>query len=290
MVFTLHDLGIANAIEAHPQEDLRFFDGFAPKNSTGVERWMFERKRRFISSSSIIFTGPSDWVCGMFSRSFIGRGRPVYKFLNCVDPVYAYDPTIRMPHKKFTVLFGAYGGRNSQYKGWEDLEKSLYFLPEEIRSDMRIVIFGENAKNQILNGVEFVFKGPIRDPQEIRRLHHEADVLALPSRYDNAPQVKFEALMDGLPVLAFNRTGCPEGITHKENGWVSPDGDHKDYAKGLQYFYTRFKAGDLSSQHGHIAVAAAEAFSESSIVREACSIYRTAVKNASNCCAISSQL
>jgi glycosyltransferase involved in cell wall biosynthesis len=290
MVFTLHDLGIANAIEAHPQEDLRFFDGFTSKNSTGVERWMFARKRRFISSTAMIFTGPSDWVCGMFSRSFIGRGRPVYKLLNCVDPVYAYDPALRRPHEKFTVLFGAYGGRNAKYKGWTDLAESLSFLPAAMRGDMRIVIFGESAKSQILNGVELVFKGAIRDPHVIRRLHHEADVLALPSRYDNAPQVKFEALMDGLPVLAFNRTGCPEGISHKENGWVSPDGDCEDYAKGLRYFYTLFKTGDLFSRHRGIAAAAAEAFSEASIVQEACAIYRTAVKKASNCCAISRQV
>jgi glycosyltransferase involved in cell wall biosynthesis len=96
--------------------------------------------------------------------------------------------------------------------------------------------------------------------------------------------------MDGLPVLAFNRTGCSEGISHKENGWVSPDGDCEDYAKGFRYFYTLFKTGDLFARHRGIAAAAAEAFSEASIVREACSIYRTALKNSSNCPAISSQL
>ena len=279
-VFTLHDLSIINAIEPHPCSDRRFADGFTRENSSWLERWMFGRKQTLVSKADMLFTGPSKWICGMFGKSLIGRGHDVCVVQNIIDPAYSYDPSLRSPHEKFTILFGAYGGRSSRYKGWPDLEAALALLPEDVRLNTKVRIFGESAAPENFKGVELEFLGAIREPERLCKEHHGADVFALPSRQDNAPQVKFEAFMTGLPVLAFQRTGCAEYIDHKENGWVAPDGDLKSYAEGLEYFYRLFMSGELDALRPRIAAKANELFAEEAIVRQMCGVYEAAIARA----------
>ena len=272
-VFTLHDISIINAIEPYPGTDRRFEVGFRRNNSSWIERWMFGRKKWFVAKSDMIFTGPSKWVCDMFARSAIGGGKLAQVVPNIIDPVFAYDSSLRKPHEKFTILFGAYGGRSSKYKGWPDLEAALRLLPADIKENIKVCVFGECAEPYNIDGIEVVFLGEINVPAMLRLEHHAADVFAMPSRQDNAPQVKFEALMSGLPVLAFKRTGCAEYVETKKNGWVAPDGDLKGYAEGLEYFYRLFKSGELEAMRSQIAAEARVAFSEAAIVAQVVDVY-----------------
>ena len=275
-VFTLHDLSIANAIEPHPCSDTRFVVGFTRDNSTLIERWMFGRKQDLVSKTDMLFTGPSKWICDMFGRSLIGRGRAASVVQNIIDPAYAYNQSLHRSHEKFTILFGAYGGRSSPYKGWPDLEAALDLLPNEMKMCAKVCVFGESAETETVNGVEVEFLGAINVPQRLCRVYHSADVFALPSRQDNAPQVKFEALMTGLPVLAFQRAGCAEYIETKKNGWIASDGDLKSYAEGLEYFYRLFKSGELEAMRSQIAAEARVAFSEAAIVAQVVDVYSRA--------------
>ena len=155
-------------------------------------------------------------------------------------------------------------------------------LPEDMRRNTKVCIFGESAAPENFKGVELEFLGAIKEPERLCREHHNADVFAMPSRQDNAPQVKFEALMTGLPVLAFQRTGCAEYIDHKTNGWVAPDGDLNSYAEGLEYFYRLFRNGELDALRSRIADKAKELFAEEAIVRQMCDVYRAAIARAKN--------
>lgn len=274
-VFTLHDLSLINAVEPYPGNDTRFLDGFNNENSTRLERWMFHRKQAFVSKSNMMFTGPSKWVCDLFRRSIIGRDRSVREVPNIVDPVYSYDETLRTRHEKFTVLFGAYGGRKSAYKGWPDLEGALRLLPQAIKMNTKVCVFGEDGEDSSVDGIELQFLGAIKEPARLRAIHHTADIFAMPSRQDNAPQVKFEALMSGLPVLAFQRTGCAEHIEHMKNGWISPDGDLQSYAEGIAFFYSLFESGELDRRKTAIANKAKALFDEKVVVRQMIDLYRT---------------
>ena len=278
-VFTLHDFAIANAIEPHPCSDRRFEDGFNRENSSWSERWMFGRKQSLVSKTDMLFTGPSKWICGLFSRSQIGRGHSACVVQNIIDPAYSYSPVCRHPHKKFTILFGAYGGRGSPYKGWPDLESALGLMIQDVRSNTEVCVFGESAEPYELNGVKITFLGEILDPKILCEKYHSSDIFALPSRQDNAPQVKFEALMCGLPVLAFQRTGCAEYINPGENGWVAKDGDIAGYAAGIEYYYRLWHNGQLEGLRQKIADSAKVQFAENPIVAKMMAVYRQAIND-----------
>ena len=272
-VYTLHDLTAVNAVEPHPKSDRRFATGFVKGNSSAAERWMFDHKRLFLKKTKPVFVGPSDWICGMVRESLLGRGRPVDRVLNIVDPAYRFDAGLVKPHEKFTVLFGAFNGRSSPYKGWDDLEAALGLLPDEVKERTVVKVFGESAADCEANGVKVTFLGAISDPGVLRGIHHQSDVLALPSRQDNAPQVKFEALLDGLPALAFQRTGCAEFIRHEENGWIAPDGDIAAFAKGIEFFFRKWQRGELNALRPQIAEEARREFDEEQILAQMVKIY-----------------
>ena len=272
-VVTMHDLSLLNAVEPYPKADRRFADGFTRDNSRWHERWMFNRKRRLFRCLHPVLIGPSQWVCSMARESLIGRDCPVEEVLNIVDPVYAYAAEDRVPHEKFTLVFGAYGGRANEYKGWSDLAAALEILPREVKAGMVVEVFGESAADCEVGGVKVKFLGSFSDPRELRALHHRSDTLALPSRQDNAPQVKFEALLDGLPVIAFERTGCAEFIRHGKNGWIARDADVDGYAKGIEFFYRQWQCGELSALHAQIAAEASAAFNEAATVGKTLAVY-----------------
>ena len=90
--------------------------------------------------------------------------------------------------------------------------------------------------------------------------------------------VKLEALSCGLPVLAFNRTACADGIRHEENGWIAPDGDIAAYAKGIEFFFRKWQRGELNALRPQIAAEALMAFDEGEIVKQMISAYTSVLK------------
>lgn len=275
LILTLHDLSAVNAFDPYPGDDRRFAEGWNRKNTPWMERFVFERKKHFVESVKPVFTGPSEWVCGQCRQSIIGRTHPAFFVPNIVDSRFAYDPAKRVPHKRFTILFGAFGGRSSPLKGWPDLVAALERLPDVVKKNTVVNVFGEAAEDYQVGGVDIHFLGKIKNGPALVAEHNRADVLALPSKQDNAPQVKFEALLDGLPVIAFNRTGCAEFLRHKENGWIAQHGDIGSYAAGLQHYYNLFASAKLESLRASIAFNIRTKLSNESILKRMCNVYET---------------
>lgn len=275
LVITLHDLLAVNAFDPYPGNDRRFIEGWNKDNTPWMERIVFDRKRRFVERARPVFTGPSEWVCRECRASIIGRNRPVFAVPNIVDSRFVYDPDKRVPHERFTILFGAFGGRSSPLKGWSDLVAALELLPEEVKHNTVVNVFGESAEDCKAGGIDVHFLGKLENGPALVAEHHKADVLALPSMQDNAPQVKFEALLDGLPVLAFDRTGCAEAIRHGQNGWIAKDGDHRHFAEGIEHFHALFESGRLQPLHSRIASDARADFSKEIFLEKVSELYKT---------------
>ena len=276
-IYTLHDLTSVIATDTHPWDDNRYIFGYTKANSTIIERWMFARKKAFVDAVKPFFTGPSSWVCSLFSRSLIGSGREVKQIPNVNDSVFCYDPAKRSSHKDFVMIFGASGGRRSIFKGWDDLVAAISLLPPEIKNSSIIYVFGEEHPDYVESGIRVHFLGRINSPVDLNIAYHSADVYVLPSRQDNAPQVKFEAFACGLPVVSFDRTGCAEFIVSGENGWVAKDGDAEGFMHGIEFFYEKFKSGEMQQLRVAISDKYFETFSVPKIVSQYCEVYEKCI-------------
>ena len=276
MIFNLHDLFVINAIEPYPCQDRRFVTGFDKTNSTRLERWLFNRKRKMIAALQPSFIGPSEWVAGECRASLIGKGLSAFAIPNIPDPTFERHCVAGVAaesHSRFVILFGAYGGRGNCLKGFEDLVQALKLLPPEMKSQTELRIFGESAADCEIEGVRTHFLGSVSDPSELIKIYQSADVFAFPSREETQGMTKVEAMLCGLPVIAFNRTACAEDIEHGVTGWIAPNGDFAAYADGLAHYFAARKDGKLLASKGAIAVAALNRFRTESLEEEVDNAY-----------------
>lgn len=235
-------------------------------NTNWLNLWLWRRKGRMIKRLNPTFIGPSKWVVETCAKSINGRGYPGYVIPNIIDPVFKYDPALRKPHDKYVILFGAFGGRGNRIKGWPDLEAALVQLSDEMKQKTEVHIFGETAEDTTVDGMPLKFLGSITDPIKMREIYHQSDVFAFPSVQETQGMTKVEAMLCGLPVVAFDRTACAEGIEHGKTGWMAKD--VPAFAEGLVYFYER------KTNHERIAKIASDEYDSDKLVAKIIQVYK----------------
>lgn len=278
MIFNLHDLYMILPGGGYPGKDRRFIDGLTQMNSTWLERFLVRRKEQLIRKKASAFIGPSDWVCKMANESVIGSGIPAHAIPNIIDELFFEGLSRRGRNEKFIILFGAYGGRGNGYKGFSDLEKSLALLPGSIKCDCELRIFGESADTCEIQGVATGFLGDITDPVLLRQVYCAADIFVFPSVQETQGMTKVEAMLCGLPVIAFDRTACAEGIEHRRTGWIAPAGDYSAFANGIVHYYSEWRRGALTKVHEEVSRLAKNRFREELIVEQIVEVYRNVCK------------
>lgn len=278
VVMTLHDLFDVTIEEPFPVTDKRHVDGVSKENANWYERWLFARKRRAMDICRPLMIGPSKWICNIAASTLIGKSLQYHVVSNVFDDAFAYDESLCKRHDKFTILFGANGGRALPRKGWPEFLKALPFLSGEAKGNSEIVVFGESAESYEEGGVPVRFAGALSSSDQLRVAYHKADLLVLPSLMDNAPNVKFEGWFCGLPVVTFNRTGCAEFVEQKVNGWVAPDGDYRSFAEGIEFFHRLYRDADYGMLRARIARDAFLKFNKSAIALQFVESYSQAVR------------
>ncbi len=277
-VVTLHDLWFVNGLDPHPKFDRRFTEGFNKANSTFYERYLFAHKKAFVESKKVLFTAPSKWARGECEKSIIGRTKECYSISNIFnDKVFYFDAALRKAHAEFCLIFGCQHGTKNNMKGFDDIVASLKYLPKDVKDNLVIQVFGEASAPKVIEGVRIEFLGTIASADDLRIVYHQADCFAFPSRFETQGQTKFEALLCGLPVIAFNRSACAEGIVHQQNGYVAHDGDYEDFAKGIVWMYANFKRnGDNSEARKSISYVISQTFGVKAVLSAWLSVYKTA--------------
>lgn len=278
VVVNLHDLFMINIMEPHPGSDKRYVYGLTRENSSLFERWLFNRKLQLMQKLSPVFIGPSKWVCDCAKKSIIGKGCQGYAIPNIIDAAFRCRPELKAHNDKFIILFGAYGGRKNLFKGFSDLERALSMLPERIKDNSELWIFGEEAHDCKTSGVKTQFVGNVSSRSDLVALYNQADVFAFPSVQETQGMTKIEAMLCGLPVIAFDRTACAEGIVNSVSGWVVDDGDVKAFADSLIKQYEMasscFSAEPICME---IAQRAKAMFGEDEVFSQILKVYRMVV-------------
>lgn len=280
IVFHLHDIWAFNLMSAYPGRDLRYIEGANYGNATWPERLALKIKRKYLQQMKPLFIGPSDWICRCCSSSIAARDCETIKIHYIFDERFIYDEKCRTENQKFTMLFGCFGGTHNPIKGWDDVSSALKLLSPEVVADSQVFVFGESIPDFTLNGIHVHILGNINQPDQLVKVYNSADVFLLASREDNSPLTKFEALYCGIPVLAFNRTGCAEEIETGANGVVVEDGDIKGYVDGITHYYRLWKCHAID--YNSISTTSRNKFATSVIVEQMGKAYRHVMEERSS--------
>jgi glycogen(starch) synthase len=127
-------------------------------------------------------------------------------------------------------------GRLAEQKGVLDLIRAVPL----IRSQARVVLVGDGPARRAVE--EETGRLGVQDRVLLTGfVHHRhvpsylrnADVLVLPSRYEELGSVLLEAMHAGLPIVATRTGGIPEVIRHGENGLLCEPGDPHGLAAAI---------------------------------------------------------
>lgn len=100
----------------------------------------------------------------------------------------------------------------------------------------------------------------------------QADVVLVPSRWENCPYVVLEAMAAGRPVVASDGTGLPELVAHERTGLTAPTGDAAAHAAAVERL---LDDRELALRLGAAARARVELeFSDVAIARRSLAVYR----------------
>jgi glycosyltransferase involved in cell wall biosynthesis len=213
-------------------------DAFPPvaRDATAIEwklkRWTYRR-------STMTVVAPSRKLSDMARESILGDF-PIETIPNPVD-VHRYLPADRaasrraleLPADARVILFVAMG-LTDRVKGGDLLVESLRRLPEDVRRETMLLALGDGGE-ALAEACDLPVRalGYVRDETAKIAAYSAADVLALPSRWENQSLVMLESMACGLPPVVYEVGGLPEVVAHEHTGYVAEPEDEDDFARGL---------------------------------------------------------
>ena len=207
-----------------------------------IARRVYYRKSKYYPESMHI-VAPSRWLADAARSSALFSGSDIRVIPNGVD-IRRYRPIdkrvardiLSVPQDCRVILFGAMGATSDWNKGFDLLCEAM----EQLRSDgdftAHIVVFGSGKTPASHDfGMPTIYTGRLYDDISLSLLYNAADVMVVPSRSENFPNVCLESMASGTPVVAFAVGGILDQVEHKRNGYLARPYEVSDLANGIRW-------------------------------------------------------
>lgn len=287
LIWTLHDMWAFCGSE-HYARDERWASGYSRSNRPDTEsvfdlnRHIWRRKARSWTTPFQIIT-PSQWLEGCVSKSALMENWPVRTIPNTIDTnIWSPRDKVRarkrlgIPVEGELLLFGAIGGTKDPRKGFDLLIPSLAKLKQK-RPRVKLVVFGgTKPPSDVRLPIPICDLGYIDENEKLVDAYSASDVVIIPSRQDNLPNMGLEALACGRPVVAFDIGGLPDIIDHRETGYLATPFDHDELTDGLDWILS--DQDRLRWLEYNARTRALSQFSPSAIVPQYISAYEALLK------------
>jgi len=229
----------------------------------GVEndfsRAVWQAKQRIfgrLQSHELRLVAPSRWMADCLARSSL-----LSRFEQRIIP-YGLDTTVFRPldkrlareilgvaHDLPLIAFVSQFGGNKAVKGFDCLMRALQVLLDERQIRFGALVAGPYLEDRQLLSIPVIETGNIAQEWMLRAVYSAADVLVVPSREDNLPNVVLEALACGTPVIGSRVGGIPEMINHGQDGFLFSSEDEGELANCLFELLTHPELGQKMSRN-----------------------------------------
>lgn len=275
-VWTLHDMWVLGGGEHY------YESGQESRNGT----WVLNRKRKHWGIPRILVS-PSNWLKQQATTSPVVHDWPIHVVPNPID-LNVFRPQDRVLAKAAlgldpttpTLLFALTNDLTDLRKGADLLAEAIRRLPTmwgHIPHDLQIAVLGHASAPESWAAMPYPthWLGRTFDDVRVAMTYAAADVVAVPSRMDNLPQVATEAAACGRPVVAFDVGGLPDIVEHLRTGYLARPEDAVDLAEGIHWILTNPEVGaELGERARHKAE---QSWSFTSVGKRYQSIFHEAV-------------
>ncbi len=247
MVLTLHDMWFMNGTEHY----LYYLPKQYYKNGNYIKLNFFDHliwkiKKKILKKKKIHIVAPSKWIAKLAQKSKILNGFPITTIPYAVDNKIFFKSKIRsikvgknkIFKKKNTidVLFVSAGGLFNYRKGFDLLDQCISKYDKN--NKVRLLIVGPYKNNDIKKiQSSNIILGNLKNKKLLNKVYNFSDIIAIPSRLDNLPNVALEAQSCGLPIVTYKVGGLTDIVEHKKNGFLIKPFDIKSFYDGINNIY-----------------------------------------------------
>lgn len=201
-----------------------------------------EKKRIFEKYKPTIFT-QNNYVKKLFKKSSVFKNinlRPIYlganNKRNKVYSKYNARKNLGLNVDEKIILFGAFN-LASRVKGGHLLKETLKILENKVKNipeKVRLVTIGnKNEFNFNSSVIDWTHFGLITSNKKLNLIYRSSDVLVCPSLYCFGPHIVTEALLNDLPVVAYNLGVAQDTVINGKNGYLVSCYNNYDFAKAI---------------------------------------------------------
>lgn len=246
IVWTLHDMNAFTGGCHYSNDCTRFTYGCGScnqvtnSNRRDVSASSFQVKQKALRHKQINVVAPSDWMRELAMKSPIwpkGTSFQTIRLgfdLDQFHPVSKSEAREELGIKSDAILIG-FGAEdiNNRRKGLQHLLPALAQL--KTSQNVECVVFGSGEIEPIDGLPKIHHFGYVDSPQQQALIYSAADIVVVPSREDNQPQVGLEAMACGTPVVAFEAGGIPEYVRDGVTGLIARLGDESHLAERISW-------------------------------------------------------
>ena len=166
---------------------------------------------KLTKNSNVHFISPSAWLAGLAEKAISKSNLHIIR-----NPIPEYPKNnslkakeeIGIDSSKYVIGFVSVNLLNP-LKGLKDLLAALEYIPYSSKKKLHLLLVGKNGEHIVCREVE----STLLDVGTLAgglNPYSAMDLLVVPSRQDNSPNVIGEAIMNGVPVLGSQIGGVPE--------------------------------------------------------------------------------
>lgn len=200
-----------------------------------------KNKKKKLWKNKINIIAPSLWLKNQVERSEITREWPVETIYTPVD-INTFKPLKASSKKnqlKNSIIFGA-DNLNDERKGLKDILNLFKLNLINKNQEFNLLLFGRGeVREKKINNLNIFNFGHQSSGRDINKLLNLAEVMILPSKIDNLPQIGLEAQTSGLPIILYKNSGMAELIEDNKTGYFVKDQNLKSLAETIEFFFKK---------------------------------------------------
>jgi glycosyltransferase involved in cell wall biosynthesis len=178
---------------------------------SAIKKEKFNWLNIFEKENHITLICPSKWIADQVKKAGLNPSVHYEIIRNPISSMYL-NQKIYERHKEtdspFIVTFISQDLQNS-YKGIDGILECISMYSSELKRKNISFRFVGNGLKLKIKGVQFRQYPNLRE-RDLIEIYKSTDLLLVPSKTDNSPNVIFEAAMCGTPFLGSNKAGLPE--------------------------------------------------------------------------------